>query len=80
MQLLIVSLGWRFWLQASECCIIRVAIAGILGWLVAVALLWQQSAVAALVISPFVGSAAATAAIVLFWLVSQFVPCVPNTR
>lgn len=67
-------------MQASECCIIRVAVAGILGWFIAVALLWQKSALAALVVSPFVGSASATAAIFLFWLVSQFVPCVPNTR
>ncbi|MDP4021950.1 hypothetical protein Q8W71_04870 [Methylobacterium sp. NEAU 140] len=64
-------------MQASECCIIRVAIASILGGIAAFAVLWQHSAVAALLLSPFFGSAAAIAAITLFWFVSLFVPCQP---
>lgn len=67
-------------MQASECCIIRVAIAGILGWLTAMMLLWQQNVLAALFVSPLVGSAAAIAAMILFWVVSQFVPCLPSAR
>jgi hypothetical protein len=66
--------------QASECCIIRVAIAAVLGWLIAVALLWQKGILTVLLLSPFAGSAAAIAAILLFWLVSLFVPCRPSAR
>ena len=67
-------------MQASECCIIRIAIAAVLGWFIAVALLWHQGLLTVLLLSPFAGSAAAIAAILLFWVVSMFVPCAPNAR
>ena len=64
-------------MQASECCIIRVAIAASLGWLIAITLMWKHSVLVALVISPFFGTAAAIAAMTLFWFVSLFVSCEP---
>lgn len=62
-------------MQASECCIIRASIAAILGWLIAVSLMWKHSTLAALMLGPFFGSGAAIAAVALFWFVSVFVPC-----
>jgi hypothetical protein len=63
--------------QASECCIIRVSIASILGWLVALTLMWKHSVLTALLVSPLFGTAAAIAAMTLFWFVSLFVSCEP---
>ena len=65
-------------MQPSECCIVRIAIAANLGWLVALTLMWKHGILAALLISPFFGTAAAIAAMMLFWFVSMFVPCVPT--
>lgn len=64
-------------MQASECCIIRVAIAASLGFLIAISLMWEHGVLAALLISPLFGSAAAIAAMTLFWFVSLFVSCEP---
>ena len=64
-------------MQASECCIVRVAIAASLGWLIAMTLMWKHGVLAALVVSPFFGTAAAIAAMTLFWFVSLFVSCEP---
>lgn len=65
-------------MQPSECCIVRIVIAANLGWLIALALMWKHSVLAALLVSPFAGTAAAIAAMALFWFVSLFVPCVPR--
>lgn len=64
-------------MQASECCIFRVTIAASLGWLIALALMWKHSVLAALIVSPLVGTGAAIAAMTLFWLASLFVSCEP---
>lgn len=64
-------------MQASECCIIRVAIAASLGWLIAITLMWKHGVLAALIVSPLFGTAAAIAAMTLFWFVSLFVSCEP---
>lgn len=69
-------------MQASECCIIRVAIAGSLGWLIAMTLMLKHGMLAALVVSPLFGTATAIAAMTLFWFVSLFVssePMAPRT-
>lgn len=67
-------------MQASECCIVRIVIAANLGWLIALALMWKHSILAALLLSPLFGTVAAIAAMTLFWFVSLFVPCVPRER
>ena len=64
-------------MQASECCIIRVSIAASLGWLIAITLMWKHGVLAALIVSPLFGTAAAIAAMTLFWFVSLFVSCEP---
>ena len=64
-------------MQASECCIIRVSIAASLGWLIAITLMWKHGVLAALIVSPLFGTAAAIAAKTLFWFVSLFVSCEP---
>ena len=64
-------------MQASECCTVRVAIASSLGWLIAMTLMWKHGVLAALVVSPLFGTAAAIAAMTLFWFVSLFVSCEP---
>jgi hypothetical protein len=67
-------------MQPSECCIVRIAIAANLGWLIALTLMWKHGILAALLVSPFWGTAAAMAAMMLFWFVSLFVPCSPADR
>ena len=67
-------------MQPSECCIVRIAIAANLGWLIALTLMWKHGILAALLVSPFWGTAAAMAAMMLFWFVSLFVPCSPTDR
>ena len=64
-------------MQASECCIVRVAISASLGWLIAITLMWKHSVLVALVVSPLFGTAAAIAAMTLFWFVSLFVSSEP---
>ncbi|MGU3538456.1 hypothetical protein [Methylobacterium sp. A54F] len=67
-------------MQASECCIIRVSIAAILGALVAFALLLKHGFVFAMMLTPLAGSSAAVGAIALFWLVSLVIPCPPSAE
>ncbi|CAA2158310.1 hypothetical protein MBRA_03599 [Methylobacterium brachiatum] len=67
-------------MQASECCIFRVTIAASLGWLIALAMMWKHGVLAALIVSPLFGTAAAVAAMTLFWFVSLFVPCEPRAQ
>jgi hypothetical protein len=67
-------------MQASECCIIRVSIAAIVGALVAFALLLKHGFVFAMMLTPIAGSSAALFAMALFWLVSLIIPCPPGAE
>ena len=67
-------------MQPSECCIIRASIAASLGAVLGFALLLNHGVLAAVTLSPFIGSATAVGAVVLFWFVSLFIPCVPDAR
>ena len=67
-------------MQPSECCIIRASIAAALGAILGIAVLLNHRVLVAVMLSPLIGSATAVGAVLLFWFVSLFIPCVPEAQ